>query len=98
MGMVFGDISAVILSCWFLYIVCGSRDFTPLRKDYTPSSFRFLYIVASQNVYDVWMNRWVLKKISKDVFDELAEYIKNIKTKITTYVCMSSSCEKEYNR
>ena len=27
------------------------------------------------------MNRWVLKKLSKDVFDGLAEYVKNIKQK-----------------
>ena len=24
------------------------------------------------------MNRWVLKKLSKDVFDGLAEYVKNM--------------------
>ena len=39
-----GDISAVILSCWILYICAWGpdRDFAPLRKDYTPSSLRFL--------------------------------------------------------
>ena len=30
------------------------------------------------DVCDVWMNRWVLKKLSKDVFDGLAEYVKNM--------------------
>ena len=30
------------------------------------------------DVSDVWMNRWVLKKLSKDVFDGLAEYVKNM--------------------
>jgi hypothetical protein len=47
------------------------------------------------------MNRWVLKKLSKDVVDQLTEYIKNIKQKITTYVrfdvpflpCMSGQCD-----
>ena len=47
MGMVFGDISAVILSCWFLYSVWAPGFCTSTRKDYTPSSFRFLCIVAS---------------------------------------------------
>jgi hypothetical protein len=39
-----GDISAVHLSCWILYISVWEpdRDFAPLRKDDTPSSFRFL--------------------------------------------------------
>ena len=39
-----GDISAVILSCWILYICAWGpdRDFAPLRKDYTPSLLRFL--------------------------------------------------------
>jgi hypothetical protein len=39
-----GDISVVILSYWILYISVRDpdRDFSPLHKDYTPSSFHFL--------------------------------------------------------
>ena len=33
------------------------------------------------------MNRWVLKKLSKDVFDGLTEYVKNIKQK-NYNICM----------
>ena len=38
------------------------------------------------DVCDVWMNRWVLKKLSKDVFDGLAEYVKNMAKKFN--ICM----------
>jgi hypothetical protein len=38
------------------------------------------------DVCDVWMNRWVLKKLSKDVFDGLAEYVKNMEKKFN--ICM----------
>ncbi len=43
-----GNISAVILSCWFLYIcVWGpGRDFAPPRKDYTPFASPFRFVVA----------------------------------------------------
>ena len=35
------------------------------------------------------MNRWVLKKLSKDKFDELADYVKDIKQKLRDmYVCV----------
>ena len=41
------------------------------------------------DVSDVRMNRWVLKKLSKDVFDGFAEYVKNIKQKLQhMYVCV----------
>jgi len=41
------------------------------------------------DVSDVWMNRWVLKKFSKDVFDGFVEYVKNIKQKLQhMYVCV----------
>jgi hypothetical protein len=36
---------------------------------------------------DVWMNGWVLKKRSKDVLEELAVNIKNIKPK-NYNICM----------
>ncbi len=40
-------------------------------------------------VSDVWMNKWVLKKLSKDTFDGLADYVKDIKQKIQhMYVCV----------
>jgi hypothetical protein len=45
------------------------------------------------------MNGWALKKFSKDVFDGITDDVKDIKQelRITTYVCMCSSCEKEHN-
>jgi hypothetical protein len=33
----------------------------------------------SHDVSDVWMNRWVLKKLSKDTFNGLGDYVKDIK-------------------
>ena len=39
------------------------------------------------DVWNVWMNGWVLKKRSKDVLEELAENIKNIKPK-NYNICM----------
>jgi hypothetical protein len=36
------------------------------------------------------MNRWVLKRLSKDTFDGLADYVKDIKQKLQhMYVCVS---------
>jgi hypothetical protein len=44
------------------------------------------------------MNRWVLKKFSKDAFNGLADYVKDIQQKLQRmYVCMRSACEKEHN-
>jgi hypothetical protein len=35
------------------------------------------------------MNRWVLKKFSKDVFDGLPDYVKDVKQKLQhMYVCV----------
>ena len=35
------------------------------------------------------MNRWVLKKLSKDVFDGITDYVKDIKQKLQDmYVCV----------
>jgi hypothetical protein len=35
------------------------------------------------------MNRWVLKKLSKDTFDGLVDYVKDIKKKLQDmYVCV----------
>ncbi len=48
------------------------------------------------DVSDVWMNRWVLKKLSKEVFDGFADDVKGIKQELQ-HVCMCSSCEKEHN-
>ncbi len=49
----------------------------------------FLDFGWSHAVSDVWMNRWVLKKLSKDVFDGLADYVKDIKQKLQDmYVCV----------
>jgi hypothetical protein len=31
---------------------------------------------------DVWMNGWVLKKLSKDVFDGIADDVKDIKQEL----------------
>ncbi len=47
-GDAVGDISAVILFCWFLYIcVWGpGRDFAPTRKDYTPFASSSRFVVA----------------------------------------------------
>ena len=43
----------------------------------------------SHAVSDVWMNRWVLKKLSKDTFDGSADYVKDIKQKLQQlYVCV----------
>ena len=33
-------------------------------------------------VSDVWMNRWVLKKLSKDVFDGITDDVKDIKQEL----------------
>ena len=54
-------------------------------------------------VSDVWMNRWVLKKLSKDVFDGLAEYVKNMAKKLQhMYVCVphvrKSTTHRDRNR
>jgi hypothetical protein len=38
---------------------------------------------------DVWMNGWVLKKLSKEVFDGFANDIKDIKQELQhMYVCV----------
>ena len=43
----------------------------------------------SHAVSDVWMNRWILKKFSKDAFDGPADYVKDIKQKSQhMYVCV----------
>ncbi len=43
----------------------------------------------SHAVSDVWMNRWVLKKVFKDTFDGIADYVKDIKQKLRhMYVCV----------
>ncbi len=47
------------------------------------------------DVSDVWMNGWVLKKLSKDVFDGFADDVKDIKQELQ-HVCMCPSCEKEH--
>jgi len=40
-------------------------------------------------VSDVWMNRWVLKKLSKDVFDGITYDVKDIKQGLQhMYVCV----------
>ncbi len=33
-------------------------------------------------VSDVWMNRWFLKRFSKDAFNRLADYVKDLKQKL----------------
>ncbi len=41
------------------------------------------------DVSDVWMNGWVLKKLSKDVFDGFADDVKDIKQELQhMYVCV----------
>ena len=41
------------------------------------------------DVSDVWMNGWVLKKLSKDVFDRVADDVKDIKQELQhMYVCV----------
>ena len=48
-----------------------------------------MFLVWSHDVSDVWMNRWVLKKVSKDMFDGLADYVKDIKQKLQhMYACV----------
>jgi hypothetical protein len=43
----------------------------------------------SHAVSDVWMNRWVLKKFSKDTFDGLADYVEDIKQKLQRmHICV----------
>ncbi len=43
----------------------------------------------SHSISDVWMNRWVLKKLSKDAFDGLPDYVKDVKQKLQhMYVCV----------
>ena len=40
-------------------------------------------------VSDVWMNGWVLKKLSKDVFDGITVDVKDIKQELQhMYVCV----------
>ena len=41
------------------------------------------------DVSDVWMNGWVLKKLSKDVFDRFADDVQDIKQELQhMYVCV----------
>ena len=42
----------------------------------------------SHAVSDVWMNRRVLKKLSKDTFDGLTDYVKDIKQSKNYKICM----------
>ena len=58
-----------------------------LRSDFWRSWFSLvLSSIRShgwiQDVYDVGMNRWVLKKFSKDAFDGSADYVKDMKQKL----------------
>ena len=77
-----------------LWIPLNSKVFRGSRC----SIARFGFTVWIHDVSDVWMNGWVLKKLSKEVFDGFADDVKDIKQElITTYVCMCSSCEKEHN-
>ena len=79
-----------------------------LRSDFWMSWFSLTWSDVrsrswSHAVSDVWMNRWVLKKISKDVFDGLAEYVKNIKKRLQhMYVCVphvrKSTTHRDRNR
>ena len=49
----------------------------------------FVRTVWIHDVSDVWMNGWVLKKFSKNVFDGLADDVKNIKQELQhMYVCV----------
>ncbi len=54
-----------------------------LRSDFWISWFSLTWSNVRSNgwshaVSDIWMNRWVLKKLSKDTFDGLADYVKDI--------------------
>jgi hypothetical protein len=65
------------------FVGIGAR----LRSDFWISWFSlFLSSVRSYGwihvVSDVWMNRWVLKKFSKDVFDDLVDYVKDMTQKL----------------
>jgi hypothetical protein len=58
------------------------------RRTFKINIFLFNINLNRSVFYDVWKNRWVLKKISKDTFDGLADYVKNIKQKLQhMYVC-----------
>ena len=51
--------------------------------------FGFNRTVWIHDVSDVWMNGWVLKKLSKDVFDGFADDVKGIKQELQhMYVCV----------
>ena len=76
---------------WILYrfVGIGAR----LRPDFWISWFSLSWSsVRSYGwivVSDVWMNRWVLKKFSRDTFNGLADYVKDIKQKVRhMYVCV----------
>jgi hypothetical protein len=47
------------------------------------------------DVLDVWMNGWVLKKLSKDVFDGFADDVKDIKQELQHHSCphMPGHCD-----
>jgi hypothetical protein len=65
------------------FVGIGAR----LRSDFWISWFLLtLSSVRSHgwihNVSDVWMNRWVLENFSKDSFDGLADYVKDMKQKL----------------
>jgi len=49
----------------------------------------FDHTVWFHGVSDVWMNGWVLKKLSKDVFDGITDDVKDIKQELQhMYVCV----------
>ena len=72
------------------YVGIGPR----LRSDFWISWFSLTWSNVrshgwSHAVSDVWMNRWVLKKLSKDTFDGLPDYVQDIKQKLQDlYVCV----------
>ncbi len=59
------------------FVGIGAR----LRSDFWISRFSLTWSNVrphgwSHAVSDVWMNRWVLQKFSKDTFDGLADYVR----------------------
>ena len=49
----------------------------------------FVHVVWIHDVSDVWMNGWFLKKFSKNVFDGLADDVKDINQELQhMYVCV----------
>ena len=72
------------------FVGIGAR----LRSDFWISWFSLTWSNVRSHgwghvVSDVWMNRRVLKKLSKDTFDGLTDYVKDIKQKLQhMYVCV----------